>query len=71
MTSRRSRSIAPRTALEKGRIRQDREGGRPSEDDIAKAELGQQGVPGKPDKPEVLEQDEMQNPKPLDQGHTS
>jgi hypothetical protein len=57
-----------RTPLEDAKVRQSREGERESEDDAAKRELGQQGVPGRPGKPDVLDQDAMQNPKPLDNG---
>jgi hypothetical protein len=60
-----------RSPLDEARIRGGRDDGRPSEDDIAKKRLGQQGVPGQPDKPEPLSQDELQNPRPLDPGHTS
>ena len=41
------------------------------EDDIAKAKLGPQGVPGKPDKPPIADEDELQLPKALDPGHTA
>ncbi|HEY1364719.1 MAG TPA: hypothetical protein VGF60_20915 [Xanthobacteraceae bacterium] len=44
---------------------------RPSEDDIAKEKLGEQGVPGKPPKPPVASEDELQIPAPLDPGHTA
>jgi hypothetical protein len=55
-----------------GRIRGGRDDGRPSEDDVAKARLGEQGVPGKPPKPQVLDDDELQNPKPIGSGrHTA
>ncbi len=57
-----------RTPLEIAKVRQGREGDRRSEDDEAKRKLGQQGVPGKQDKPEPLDQDQLQNPKPLDTG---
>jgi hypothetical protein len=61
-----------RTPLEEAKVRQGRERERESEDDAAKRKLGQQGMPGQPGKPEVLDQDEMQNPKPLDNGgHTA
>ena len=55
-----------------GRIRSGRDDGRPSEDDVAKARLGEQGVPGKPPKPQTLDDDKLQNPKPIDTGgHTA
>ena len=46
-------------------------GERPSEDDIAKEKLGEQGVPGKAPKPPVATEDELQIPAPLDPGHTA
>jgi hypothetical protein len=55
-----------------GRIRGGRDDGRPSEDDVAKAHLGEQGVPGKPPKRQSLDDDELQNPTPIDPGgHTA
>jgi hypothetical protein len=55
-----------------GRIRGGRDDGRPSEDDVAKAHLGEQGVPGKAPKPQILDDDKLQNPKPIDSGgHTA
>ena len=55
-----------------GRIRSGRDDGRPSEGDVAKAHLGEQGVPGKAPKPQILDDDKLQNPKPIDQGgHTA
>jgi hypothetical protein len=55
-----------------GRIRGGRDEGRPSEDDVAKARLGEQGVPNKAPKPQLLDDDELQNPKPIDSGgHTA
>jgi hypothetical protein len=55
-----------------GRIRGGRDDGRPSEDDVAKAHLGEQGVPDKAPKPQILDDDELQNPKAIDPGgHTA
>lgn len=55
-----------------GRIRSGREEGRRSEDDVAKAHLGEQGVPDKPPKPQCISDDRLQNPKPIDSGgHTA
>jgi hypothetical protein len=55
-----------------GRIRGGRDDDRPSEDDVAKARLGEQGEPDKPAKPQTLDDDELQNPKPIDSGgHTA
>ncbi|HLH97871.1 MAG TPA: hypothetical protein VKW08_22405 [Xanthobacteraceae bacterium] len=46
-----------------------REEDRPTEDDIAKAKLGEQGIPGKPPKPPVADEDELDIPKVNDPGH--
>jgi hypothetical protein len=60
------------TILEQAKVRQGREEGRLSEDDTAKRKLGQQGIPAQSDKPAALDQDQLQNPKPLDTGgHTA
>lgn len=59
------------TPLDRAKVRGGREDDRPSEDDLAKSRLGQQGIPGQPDKPDILDQDEMQNPRALDPGHTA
>jgi hypothetical protein len=48
-----------------------REDDRPSEDDIAKRKLGEQGIPGQPPKPPIADEDTLQIPKPLDPGHTA
>jgi hypothetical protein len=52
-------------------VRQARDDGRPTEDDIAKATLGPQGVPGKPDKSRISDEDKLQLSKVLDPGHTA
>jgi hypothetical protein len=55
-----------------GRIRSGRDEGRPSEDDLAKANLGEQGVPGKSPKPQFIDDDRLQNPKQVGSGgHTA
>ena len=55
-----------------GRIRGGRDDGRHSEDDQAKARLGEQGVPGRPPKPQTIDDDRLQNPTPIDSGgHTA
>ena len=59
------------TPLVKGKLRAQRDDDRPTEDDIAKAKLGEQGIPGKPPKPPVANEDELQIPKTLDPGHTA
>jgi hypothetical protein len=43
---------------------------RKTEDDIAKEKLAERGVPGQSNKAE-RDQDELQNPKGLDPGHTA
>jgi hypothetical protein len=59
------------TPIEKARVRQGRDDGRPTEDDLAKAKLGPQGVPLKPDKPTIADAHELQLPKAIDPGHTA
>ena len=59
------------TPLIRGKLRAQRDDDRPTEDDIAKAALGEQGIPDKPPKPPVADEDELQIPKPLDPGHTA
>ena len=56
--------------LTEGKIRSGRDDGRPTEDDIARQRLGQQGVPGVA-KPQVMDDDKLQNPKPIDPGHVA
>jgi len=56
---------------DEGRAEAGREEERPSEDDIAKRTLGEQGVPGRPPKPPVADEDTLQIPRPLDPGHTA
>ena len=56
------------TPIEKARVRQGRDDGRPTEDDLAKAKLGPQGVPLKTDKPPVADAHELQLLKAIDQG---
>jgi len=56
--------------LTKGKIQGGRDDGRHTEDDRAKAREGEQGVPGKA-KPQVMDDDHLQNPKPIDPGHTT
>lgn len=58
----------PDDVLKTGRIRGGRDEGRPTEDDLARARQGEQGLPGKA-KPKVLDDDKLQNPKPIDPGH--
>ena len=56
--------------LTEGKIRSGRDDGRPTEDDIARQRLGQQGMPGVT-KPQVMDEDKLQNPKPIDPGHVA
>lgn len=42
-----------------------------SEDDIARAQLGPRGVPGKPDTARMTPQQEKNMPKSVDPGHTA
>jgi hypothetical protein len=42
-----------------------------TEDDIAKARLGEQGVPGQPPKKPVMSADELQISRTYDPGHTA
>jgi hypothetical protein len=58
-------------ALTAGRIRSGRDDNRPTEDDIAKRKLGEQGLPRRASKEPVTDEDELQIPKPLDPGHTA
>ena len=56
--------------LTKGKIRSGRDDGRVTEDDIARKRDGEQGTPGQA-KPQVMDDDKLQNPKPIDPGHVT
>ena len=56
--------------LTQGKIRAGRDDGRLTEDDIARARQGEQGIPGKA-KPQLRDDDKLQNPTPIDPGHTA
>jgi hypothetical protein len=56
--------------LTKGKIRGGRDDGRQTESDKAIAREGEQGVPGRA-KPKLMDDDHLQNPKPIDPGHTA
>jgi hypothetical protein len=56
---------------EKARIRQGREDGRPSEDDVAQERLGWRGQKGRPATDTMTEEGKLQTPSPLDPGHTT
>ena len=60
----------PNDPLIKGKIRGGRDDGRPTEDDIAREREGEQGVPGVA-KPQLKDDDRLQNPKPIDPGHVA
>jgi hypothetical protein len=59
------------TVREKARIRQNRDDGRLSEDDITRKDLGPRGEKGKADTAKMTEDSEEQTPHPLDPGHTA
>ena len=42
-----------------------------TEDEIAKRKLGEQGIPGRPPKPPVTDERELQISENLDLGHTA
>ena len=56
---------------EKARIRQAREEGRPSEDDVAQERLGWRGQKDRPSTDTMTEDSRLQTPSPLDPGHTA
>lgn len=60
----------PIDPLTRGKLRSGRDEGRPTEDDIARERQGEQGTPGKAKRP-VLDDDKLQNPKPIDPGHVA
>jgi hypothetical protein len=59
------------TVREKARIRQAREDGRATEDDVARARLGPRGQEGTPDTAKMTEDSRLQTPSPLDPGHVA
>jgi hypothetical protein len=59
------------TVREKARIRQAREDGRPSEDDVAQERLGWRGQKGRRSATMMTEEGELQTPSALDPGHTA
>jgi hypothetical protein len=56
--------------LTKGKIRTGRDDGRLTEDEIARRREGEQGNPGA-SKPQVMDDDKLQNPRPIDPGHVA
>jgi hypothetical protein len=59
------------TVREKARIRQAREDGRPSEDDVAQDRLGWRGQKGRPRTAMITEESKKETSPDLDPGHTS
>ena len=60
----------PTDPLTKGKIRSGRDDGRVTEDDIAREREGEQGIPGRT-KPQLEDDDRLQNPTLIDPGHTA
>ena len=59
------------TVREKALIRQAREDGRPSEDDVAQDRLGWRGQKGRPRTAMITEESQKETSPDLDPGHTS
>jgi len=59
------------TVREKALIRQARENGRPSEDDVAQERLGWRGQKGRPRPAMMTEEGKLQTSPDLDPGHTA
>jgi hypothetical protein len=59
------------TVREKARIRQAREDGRPSEDDVAQERLGWRGQKDRPRTAMMTQESEKETLPDLDPGHTS
>ena len=59
------------TVREKALIRQAREDGRPSEDDVAQERLGWRGQKGRPGSATMTQEGKLQTPSHLDPGHTA
>ena len=59
------------TVREKAKIRQNRDDGRLSEDDIARQNLGPPGETAKGDTARMTEDSELQTPRPPDPGHAA
>jgi hypothetical protein len=56
---------------EKAKIRQNRDDDRPTEDDIARRDLGSPGDKASPDTAKTTADSEAQTPSPIDPGHTA
>jgi hypothetical protein len=63
-------SPMPTDPLTQAKIRGGRDDGRATEDDRARERAGEQGTPGK-SKPQQASDERLQNPKPIDPGHTA
>ena len=59
------------TVRQKALIRQARENGRPSEDDVAQERLGWRGQKGRRGVTMMTEEEKLQTPSALDPGHTA
>jgi len=59
------------TIREKAKIRQNRDDDRPTEDDIARRDLGPRGKKGGPDTAKMTKDEQLQTPSPIDPGHTA
>jgi hypothetical protein len=59
------------TVRQKALIRQARENGRPSEDDVAQERLGWRGQKGRRSATMMTEEGKLQTPSALDPGHTA
>jgi hypothetical protein len=60
-----------RSVRDIAKVRQARDDGRPTEDDLAKQHLGPLGIKGKPDKPKLIDDNELQISSHIDPGHPS
>jgi hypothetical protein len=69
-SSKRAKAMT-QTVREKARIRQAREDGRPSEDDVAQERLGWRGQKGRPRTAMMTEESKKETSPDLDPGHTS
>jgi hypothetical protein len=69
-SSQRAMAMA-QTVREKALIRQAREDGRPSEDDVAQERLGWRGQKGRPRTTMMTEDGKLQTSPDLDPGHTA
>ena len=59
------------TIREKAKVRQNRDEGRPTEDDVARGHLGPPADEEKGDGAGITENESLQTPRPIDPGHTA